>query len=385
MKGRPIGNLSKSYLHPLATYLNEILVPVQTTCVAVVESSKHLMDRVANTTVPHDFEISTHDIQNLYPQIPKPRLLMVVARALRRHYKDLGFTNWIMTLTEFLLDAQFISFDGGSYRNLHGIITGLCCAVTLANIFINELDILALEAMREHCGTGWLYRLVDDVVMLSTPAGRAAAIHVMNNWDDAIKWDHGEAGQEAIYLDVRIQILHGRLVFRLYRKPQNSYQYIMPNSCHHHSVFDGIVKGELMRIHRCNQENKEAVAKDVKFFFAKMHERGHAYWWLKKQYQNFIDNRYSTSTSVFNTKKTTEKTNTKKPIKAFLKVPFSRSTPLSKIRGILNKHKHWLLAAFKGHDVSFGIAHCSQKNIFRTLYQQNWGHSIAKNMARAEG
>ena len=44
-------------------------------------------------------------------------------------------------------------------------------------------------------------------------------------------------------LDVSITIVDRSITYTTYRKPLNSYLYLPRDSCHHHSVFQGLVAG----------------------------------------------------------------------------------------------------------------------------------------------
>ena len=122
MTGRPIANLSYSWLAPACLFLCEVLAPIQNNLLHVVSSSFEFLQKMSKQ-VPSHFEIATIDIKNLYPSINTDHLLEVLSNDVLRFYKGSRKAVFIVSLLQVVLQNQFIVHRGEAYQAF-GIATG---------------------------------------------------------------------------------------------------------------------------------------------------------------------------------------------------------------------------------------------------------------------
>ena len=203
--GRPIGNLTQSFLQPLAVFVNEGLTPIMKACQDVVESSYHFMKAVRGTVIPEGFTVLTSDVRNLYPMIPNsggddmsPRaLLPVLSRRIRSWYRDRpSFGTLLISSIECLIRGQHISFQKVVYKNKSGIITGLACACTMANIYMSELD----EFVRKNFSDNIVFfkRLIDDAIYCIDKAQAPRFQTLLGSFHENIQWEHDDVEKEHV-------------------------------------------------------------------------------------------------------------------------------------------------------------------------------------------
>ena len=156
MTGRPIANLSYSWLAPACLFLCEVLAPIQNNLQHVVSSSFEFLQKMSKH-VPSHFEIATIDIKNLYPSINTDHLLEVLSHDVLRFYCGSRKAVYTVSLLQVVLRNQFIVHRGEAYQAF-GIATGIPPGVFLANIYVSHVDTWSWKTMlRKLLFTlGWL-------------------------------------------------------------------------------------------------------------------------------------------------------------------------------------------------------------------------------------
>ena len=87
--------------------------------------------------------------------------------------------------------------------------------------------------------------------------------------------DNKEVSNATTFLDLSISIESNSIMYRTYRKPMNTYQYLPSISCHNHRTFRAIVHTELYRLLVTNREAHDFEFQ-VAFFRSHFIARGHS-------------------------------------------------------------------------------------------------------------
>ena len=140
-----------------------------------------------------------------------------------------------------------------------------------------------------------------------------------------------------------------------YRKPVNKYLYVPRSSCHPRAVFSSIVASETCRLFRTNSR-QETLSKQLAFFLNKFVDRGYS----------MAECSALISRQLARLRKPDDNNPRLKARKTFLKLPYSSSVNSRFLRRALSRHKHLI-------QNPVGLSFSVQKNLFRTLYQWNWG------------
>lgn len=87
-------------------------------------------------------------------------------------------------------------------------------------------------------------------------------------------WNWETPATKQPFLDLEISIRDGSIVYELYRKPINTYQYLQWNSAHPDSTKKGFVQGEVKRIVRNCTFMTDAM-RHIKLFYEHLRRRGY--------------------------------------------------------------------------------------------------------------
>eukprot|EP00933_Yihiella_yeosuensis_P035952 TRINITY_DN2963_c0_g1_i1.p1 TRINITY_DN2963_c0_g1~~TRINITY_DN2963_c0_g1_i1.p1 ORF type:complete len:448 (-),score=41.85 TRINITY_DN2963_c0_g1_i1:682-2025(-) len=188
-KGRPIANLSRSWLQPVALFLCQCLAPLQSALAHVVTSSYDFINKISSISdsIPSNHRLATVDAVNLYPSIDQSHLINVLTTKIMDFYNGkLAFAQYVVQLLRILTANQFVEHDG-MFWQASGIATGLPPGVFLANIYLSALD----EDLILHLGSSISFykRFVDDSIICASPQAIDDTVVYQNSWHKSIKWE----------------------------------------------------------------------------------------------------------------------------------------------------------------------------------------------------
>jgi hypothetical protein len=362
--GRPIANMSHSWLTPACLFLCEALLPVQTALTYVVSSSQEFLNKMP-TTVPPTFEIATIDIRNLYPSIDLEHMFAVLADAVLSHYRHRSsYAYFVNHLIYIVLHHQYVEHRGEFFKAC-GIATGVQPGVFFANIYLNKLDLFILAT--HGSDLAFYARLVDDSVVCSSSVD--SILDTMSTFHHTIVWDITSRGGRAHlnehavpFLDVSLSHDMGKIDYETYRKPLNVYLYIPWNSCHPRTCFDALVKGETIRLWRTCL-SKHAFASQANFFVEKLVSRGYPRKECKKIVQRMANHLESSRL---------QRRRNVHSHRHFLVLTYSSTLRLRTLKCVISKHLPILRHAFRSQDVKLGLAFKVQRNLFARHFVANW-------------
>ena len=368
MSARPVMNLSRSWLGPLATFLTVALGPVMKAAPHVIHSSWQLQHALSELSAPDGYELSTLDIRNLYPSISHAHFMEKFAQRVRRHFCDRpSFANFIVRLTGLLLEFQFISFDDIIWQIRTGFATGLQAGVVFANVYLAELDSEFHAHFLDNSFSLALcwFRYIDDGLTV-VRCGLSDQLRLfLNSWHPSIQWDVTATGHSVPYLDLRITVAGSSLSITTFRKAQNSYSYLPRSSCHPRSVFNALISGEAGRLSRHNFRNSHAWTRELEFFIDRLGKRGYN----KDEARHIIN-----ATLHRLQRKTLPKTQTKRRL-CFFKQVFSSSLNSPTIKTALKRDWHVIQRIFPVRcDILLSFR--MQPSDFRRNYATTWLKSV---------
>lgn len=356
--GRPIMNLSRAWIAPAAIFLTEALNPALKQLPHVITSSGDVLELLAGKHVQSDFILCTFDIRNLYPSINRVHFLEKVSQRIRSFWAHSPkYGAFLIQLVEFVLEFQFVQFEGELWQVNKGLPTGLQTSVAFANLYLASLDEFIVS--RYPSLMCWC-RYIDDALAVLPSCDTTALFQELHEWHGSIKWEISGRGLTVPFLDLEITLSDGFLSFQTYRKAQNAYLYIPRISCHPEGVFKALVSGETQRIFRTCRGNPNTIQRHVTFFLDKLQKRGY--------------NRKETETLVSQTLRRVSGRVTKmKPShkKFFFKQEFTFSLNRKCINTALKRHWHIIQSCFK-QPTSAVLSFRVQPNLFRRDFATNW-------------
>ena len=359
MTGRPIANLSYSWLAPACLFLCEVLAPIQNNLLHVVSSSFEFLQKMSKQ-VPSHFEIATIDIKNLYPSINTDHLLEVLSNDVLRFYKGSRKAVFIVSLLQVVLQNQFIVHRGEAYQAF-GIATGIPPGVFLANIYVSHVDTLVMENHASQIA--FFARLVDDSVVCASDIDSIQ--RTQNSWRPELVWEVAsrggrlhEAEQPVAFLDVQLSHCSGMMQWEAYRKPLNNYLYVPQASCHPKSIAASIIRGETHRMWRINK-SKSDLMKHLRFFASQFAKRGYSPTGTWKIICDALAKLHGGSRPKV------------KKRQFFVPLRYSSSVPKRILKRCFDKQADSLRRIFSDN-AAINLAFSVQKNLFRLHYHDNW-------------
>lgn len=278
VKGRPIVASRAWVFTPLSQWLAFHLNRVLETCDTVLPSTASIVTTLRSYAHPLDGDVYlvTADASDMYNNIPVDQAILAVGALLLRRNFSPQLVTAITAGLELVLNNNFFTFDGDTYRQTAGIAMGTPCAPPLAQLFVAGLE----EAARASLGQQWpaLYvRYIDDGFAIfnghrSQLDTFMAAVQAMH---PNLRWTFTVSQKAVAFLDLSIWIgRDGRLGYSMHTKALNAFQYIPFSSFHDPSVARGWILTELFRIRRNSSTELARLYASLKFF-KRLRKRGY--------------------------------------------------------------------------------------------------------------
>lgn len=253
---RPIVNYRGSPAYKLSMELNDVLnkhyVFQQQFSIT---NTYELVNRVKDIKIPVGYKWMSLDITNLYTNVPVNETLLIVKKNLLKYSTlTIGEIDDFLRLLELVLSYNYFAFNGEYYKQNEGLAMGCCLSGTLANIFINHLELSFYERYPDIAGQIlYYYRYVDDTILLynDTNSHRADILETFNGLHKSIVFTHEVETENSInFLDITLTNIEGKHGFDIYRKPTTTDVVIPRNSMHcdkykmsfFHSMLNRMVK-----------------------------------------------------------------------------------------------------------------------------------------------
>ena len=81
-----------------------------------------------------------------------------------------------------------------------------------------------------------------------------------------LSWTFSERCRKVVFMDMTLEIIHGKIDSSLYEKPNALHLFIPPNSCHAPGVVTSHIYGNVLRIFQlCSRESVQL--KELRLFF----------------------------------------------------------------------------------------------------------------------
>jgi hypothetical protein len=278
IKGRPIVASRTWVLTPLSQWIAYHLNKVLETCDTVLPSTASIVTELRTLAQPHDGDVYlvTADASDMYNNIPVDQAILAVGSLLLRRNFSPRLAAAITAALELVLDNNYFSFDGGTYRQTAGIAMGTPCAPPLAQLFVAVLE----EDLRASLNTRWptLYkRYIDDsfAIFKGTRDELDSFLAALQAMHPNLRWTSIVSQKAVAFLDLAIWVgRDGRLGYSVHTKALNAFQYIPPYSFHAPSVARGWILTELFRLRRNSSTESARLHASLKFF-KRLRKRGY--------------------------------------------------------------------------------------------------------------
>lgn len=274
LKTRPILSGSGSLLQPLGMWIDDKLQPIAQTCKSYFKSSYVLKSLLMDMELPPNARLFTCDAISMYTNIPTPTALRVVETHLfknRDKFKHVSPAA-LMTALKLLMRNNIFQFGDTFWHQTTGTAMGTPPAPPWATLYfgIHE-ESPAMEHFTQFLA--FYKRFIDDGVGIwlclkddTANKEKWMAFQAAMNSCPGLTWEFSELSTSIDFMDLTISIDNGRIKTTMFEKALNLYLYIPPHSTHPPGVLNGLVMGNVMRIHTLCSDQPDRHAKMQQFF-----------------------------------------------------------------------------------------------------------------------
>ena len=210
---------------------------------SILTSSKEVKKKLQKVKSFENCWIVTGDVVAMYTNIEPFAAINSIRTILQRENKGIRKSN-LVRMIEFVLLNNFFKYEEKTYYQTTGLAMGVACAPVIANLFcaIHEREHLKYRSKVQFYG-----RFIDDLLVIFKGT-ESELLNWLDTWKLPgldIKWEYSK--EQAVFLDIELQIKNDELVTRVYNKVLNKYMYIPFSSAHPLSVKRAFVKAERTR------------------------------------------------------------------------------------------------------------------------------------------
>jgi hypothetical protein len=264
LAGRPIVASTQWITTPAAKWVDEKLQPIVRKQWSYIENSTAVINDLESLVLDRTLPIYlvTADVESLYTNIPTDKGMAAVKTALDNYdeYSE-PMKRAILALCEFVLNFNYMQFEGKYYHQLQGTAMGSNLAPPYANIYVFEATEKALAKRKSIL---YWKRHIDDVFMITTmpPKTQLLALFKMMGSVSKLNFTPDIQSEAVDFLDLHIYKgdrfrTSGILDLTVHQKVMNTYLYLPFQSYHPTFMKKSFVKGELIRYVRLCSNARE--------------------------------------------------------------------------------------------------------------------------------
>ena len=286
---RPILSGINNATYSISKFVDYFLAPIAASQPTYIRDSTDVILKLQNYTLSHNTLIATIDVKAMYTNIDHDMAIKATTEAYdsRKVKYDIRPipTKYLKELLSIILENNTFKFNGLDYRQRIGLAMGSPASVSIANISLHPLEMVFLNNTTDII---CFFRFIDDIILLSNSPHQVLEdqIQYLNSLHPNLKFTAEISDSAVNFLDLTIYKgknfdQTGKLSTKIFTKPVDTFQYIMPTSTHPPSTFKAFIYGEFLRIIR-NTSEKEECFKTSSLFVERLLRRGYT--------EDFINN-----------------------------------------------------------------------------------------------
>lgn len=197
--------------------------------------------------------MATFDITALYTNIPHNEARATVQLKLEMCQLQDPPTYFLLDLLDLVLEKNYFRVREQFYYQIKGVAMGSACAPSIANIFMERLEIECVynqEFNPYHGNTVLRKRLIDDIfVILKGIDDLDGFVNWLNSIHPSIKFVGSFSKEQINFLDTYVyRDFHNKLAFKTYRKPSDKNALLHYSSCHSRELVRNLPLGQFLRL-----------------------------------------------------------------------------------------------------------------------------------------
>ena len=233
---RPIVSSRGSITYGVAKELCHIIKPLVGQSPHHLKNTQHFIQQLQGIRLQAGESITSYDVKALFTSVPVHPSIQIVKHRLQQDttlpQRTSMSTPQIISLLEFCLTHTYFLFQGKYYEQVQGAAMGSPISPLIANIFMEEFDIKALQSF-PHPPSLWL-SLGDDTFVINKAEHSQDLLQHINSQDPHIQFTVVPTQGSQPFLDTLVTIQPDNTFnTTVYRKPTHTDQYLHWDSNHH--------------------------------------------------------------------------------------------------------------------------------------------------------
>ena len=276
---RPIVSCSGSLLHSLGLWVDSKLNAIAQTQRSYIKNSLTLKQRLLKLRLPPTARLFTADAVSMYTNIDTTEALRCIAAYLRANatvFKHVPMEALIEAL-HIIMENNLFEFGDTYHRQLIGTAMGTPPAPPYATLYYAIHEETFLDRFQDNLP--FYMRYIDDVIAGWITTNLQLDPATWKSFQEAmpvhkLKWTFSPRSTQVDFMDLTVRLEQGRIVTTMYEKALNLYLYLPPHSAHPPGVLQGLVIGNVIRIHTlCSDpSNIESLTRQ---FYSRLLRRGY--------------------------------------------------------------------------------------------------------------
>ena len=146
---RPIISSTWPVTYEITKELGRILKPLVGRSPCHIQNTKDFTHSIEGIQLKPDECIMSYDVKALFTSVPIQPAINIIKKHLEEdkelHLRTSMTVNHISCLLEFCLKNTYFTFQGGFYKQIEGASIGLPLSPIVANLFMEDLEIKAIN------------------------------------------------------------------------------------------------------------------------------------------------------------------------------------------------------------------------------------------------
>ena len=282
LDGRPIVSGPSFHTRNLSIMIHLILLPCLDHIKYILKDSFDFKEKLDHQCGP-DTLFVTWDIKSLYTSIRHNLFYTAVEFWLDKLGDRIPLLNrfsrdFVMEALKIILEFNYFNINGKILHQLMGTAMGTPAAVVGANLVVAYLEVKMFRLLPQLYPRDFVdfvirsfFRFLDDLFHEWLKNFDIQPLYeLLNSLDPDIKFLMDAIRDASNYLDVTVTMVDGRLVFNIYHKPTNSFNYLKYTSCHPVHTKKNIALSLGRRIIKlCSVEHHQKNLQELKYHLVK--------------------------------------------------------------------------------------------------------------------
>ena len=297
--GRPIVSDCNSECYNISKYIDSFLIPLSTVHPAYLKDTPDFISKITNQIIPSDSILVSGDVTALYTNMNLALTLQAVRQSFLHHPDPNRPSDILIKLLDITLNNNDFEFNGKTYLQTCGVPMGRVFSPSLANIFMQDFDRVAVRGLNGVVPLLY-FRFLDDIFFI-WPAPKDQLLlfqHHLNSIIPGVTITLTPHPWTIDFLDTTVFKFtlpdQTRLQTKVFFKPTATHQLLHSASFHPPHTRKGVLKSQLIRFRNISTNYTDFI-QTCNTVFRTLRTRGYSRRMLRTE-RNKIWNTYGKQT-----------------------------------------------------------------------------------------